>query len=68
MDIGDVGSALLEPFQRALSLGSELIDTVGEGVEWTGEQIEELAALVARLAAKVEGLQAAAKEAGDAGS
>jgi phage-related tail protein len=61
VNIGDIGGALLEPIQQATDLVSEAIGKLGEGVEWTGEQIEAFALLVGVLAAKVEELQAAAR-------
>ena len=61
MDLGDVGSGLLEGPQAATKLVSQALDAVGEGVEWTGDQIQELAALVAQLSDKLGELQAKAR-------
>lgn len=57
-DSGDIGATLLEPLGQLTDLLSKAINATGEGVEWTAEQIETLALLVAVLAAKVEELQA----------
>ena len=61
MDIGDIGAMLLEGPEQALNLVSTLTDKLGEGVVWSGEQIETFALAVAALAAKLEELQAAAR-------
>lgn len=57
--VGDIAGATLEPFQQALDLGAKLTDVIGEAVEWTAEQIDELGRMMAELAAKVDALQAA---------
>ena len=61
MDIGDIGAMLLEGPEQALNLVSTLTDKLGEGVVWSGEQIETFALAVSALAAKVEDLQTAAR-------
>jgi hypothetical protein len=38
---------------------STLIDMVGEGTEWTGEQVAKLGELEEKLAAKVQSLKGA---------
>ena len=61
MDISDIGAILLEGPEQALNLVSLLTDKLGEGVVWSGEQIETFALAVAALAAKVEALEAHAR-------
>lgn len=61
IDIGDIGAALLEPLEELTDVASKAVNAIGEGVVWSGEQIEKFALLVAVLNAKLEELQAAAR-------
>jgi hypothetical protein len=61
VDIGDIGAMLLEGPEQALNLVATLTDKLGEGVGWTGDQIQTFALAVSALAAKVEELQADAR-------
>lgn len=61
LDIGDIGALLLEGPEKAADLIATLTDKLGEGVGWTGEQIQTFAILVAALAAKLDDLQAQAR-------
>ena len=62
MDLGDIGAALLEPLEQLTDIATEAIAALGTGVEWTGEQIEKFAFLVGVLNAKLEELQASARD------
>ena len=65
MEIGDVGAALLEPLEQLTVVASQAIAALGTGTVWTGEQIEKFALLVGVLNAKLEELQAAARDDGE---
>lgn len=68
IDIGDIGAILLEGPEKAADLIAGLTDKLGEGVSWSGEQIQTFAVLVAALAAKLDELQAAARGDDDDGA
>lgn len=57
-DLGDIGGMLLEPINTAAELVAQALDTIGEGIEFSGAELEKFAGLVAALAAKVSELQA----------
>jgi len=56
--LGDMLGPLFSGLGEADKLVSEAIDKLGEGVEFTGEEAQKLAALIASLAPKLEALKA----------
>lgn len=48
---------LLTGLEKADEVLAAALDAMGDGIEWTGEEVEKLAALVASLAPKLEALK-----------
>lgn len=55
--LGELGNLASQGPDMMLQGLSMLIDTVGEGTEWTGEQVAKLGELEEKLAAKVKSLK-----------
>lgn len=56
--LGDMLGPLLSGLEQADAVVSGALDKLGEGIEFTGEETEKLAALVASLGPKLEALKA----------
>jgi hypothetical protein len=57
--LGEIGNLASQGPDMMLQAMSTLIDMVGEGTEWTGEQVAKLGELEEKLAAKVQSLKGA---------
>lgn len=56
--IGEVLAAdLLAGLEKADTLLAAALDAMGDGIVWSGEEVEKLAALVASLAPRLEALK-----------
>jgi hypothetical protein len=55
--LGELGNLASQGPDMLLQAMATLIDMVGEGTEWTGEQIDKLGELEGKLADKIRSLK-----------